>query len=134
MRVKIQNYNKMGMYTELIFGARLKTDTPKEVICTLRYMVGDIEKPEILAFDSNKNPLIGGSSYFGVISGATKMYYKDTAKCWVLSSRANIKNCDRYIESFLEWIKPFVDSGSGNRNMYAITIREDQSKPTVYYL
>jgi len=99
-RVQIQNDNKMGMYTELIFGARLKTDTPKEVIDTLRYMVGDIEQPEKLAFDSNRNPLRGGSHYFGVISGATKMYYNDTAKCWVLSSRANIKNYDREIETF----------------------------------
>ena len=52
------------MYTELIFGASLKTDTPKEVIDTLRYMVGDIEQPEKLAFDSSRNPLIGGSHYF----------------------------------------------------------------------
>ena len=43
----------MGMYTELIFGASLKTDTPKEVIDTLRYMVGDIEQPEKLVFDNN---------------------------------------------------------------------------------
>ena len=124
----------MGMYTELIFGASLKTDTPKEVIDTLRYMVGDIEQPEKLAFDSNRNPLRGGSHYFGVISGATKMYYNDIAKCWVLSSRANIKNYDSDIETFLEWIKPFVDSGSGDRDMYAITIYEEQSEPTVYYL
>lgn len=122
------------MYTELIFGASLKTDTPKEVIDTLRYMVGDIEQPEKLAFDSNRNPLIGGSHHFGVISGATKMYYNDTAKCWVLSSRANIKNYDSDIETFLEWIKPFVDSGSGDRDMYAITIYEEQSEPTIYYL
>lgn len=124
----------MGMYTELIFGASLKTDTPKEVIDTLRYMVGYIEQPEKLAFDSNRNPLSGGSHYFGVISGATKMYYNDTANCWVLSSRANIKNYDSDIETFLEWIKPFVDSGSGDRDMYAITIYEEQSEPTIYYL
>lgn len=122
------------MYTELIFGAMLKTDTPKEVIDTLRYMVGNIEQPEKLAFNSNRNPLRGGSHYFGLISGATKMYYNDIAECWVLSSRANIKNYDRDIETFLEWIKPFIDKGSGNRDMYAITIYEEQSDPTVYYL
>lgn len=124
----------MGMYTELIFGASLKTDTPKEVIDTLRYMVGDIDKPEKLAFDSDRNPLRGGSHYFGMINDVTKMYYNDTANCWVLSSRANIKNYENDIDAFLEWIKPYVDSGSGNRDMYAIKIYEEQSEPTIYYL
>ncbi len=53
---------------------------------------------------------------------------------WVLSSRSNIKNHNRDIETFLEWIKPFIDSGSGKRDMYAIKISEEQSEPTIYYL
>lgn len=124
----------MGMYTELIFGASLNEDTPMEVINTLRYMVGDIDEPETLAYNSDRNPLMGGSHYFGVINGATKMYYNDIAKCWVLSSRANIKNYENEIESFLEWIKPYVESGSGNREMYAITMYEDSELPNIYYL
>jgi hypothetical protein len=34
----------MGMYTELIFGADLKKETPKSVIEALKYMIGDIEE------------------------------------------------------------------------------------------
>lgn len=34
----------MGMYTELIFGADLKKDTPKNVIEALKYMIGDTEE------------------------------------------------------------------------------------------
>ena len=37
----------MGMYTELIFGAKLTKDTPKNVIEALKYMIGDVEeKPD----------------------------------------------------------------------------------------
>lgn len=31
----------MGAYTELIFGATLKRDTPIEIIETLKYMLGE---------------------------------------------------------------------------------------------
>ena len=46
----------------------------------------------------------------------------------------NIKNYESEIQTFLEWIKPFIDSGSGDREMYAITISEEQSEPTIHYL
>ncbi len=127
----------MGMYTELIFGARLKGNTPQEVIDTLKYMVGDLEeKPEKLAFETStgRNVLIGGSFYFGVHSSVSKFYYDDIAKAWTLSSRANIKNYEGEIDQFLDWIKPYIDSGSGNREMFAIKIYEEQDEPTIYYL
>lgn len=127
----------MGMYTELIFGARLKETTPKEVIETLQYMVGDLEQPpEKLAFETStgRNVLLGGSFYFGVHSAVSKFFYDDLAKAWTLSSRANIKNYEDEIEQFLEWIKPYIDSGSGEREMYAIKIYKKQAEPTIYYL
>ena len=37
----------MGMYTELIFGAKLKKDTPNEVIEALKYMLGEIKTKPI---------------------------------------------------------------------------------------
>src|SRR3990167_6474879 len=127
----------MGMYTELIFGARLKETTPNEVIETLKYMGGDLEtKPEKLAFETStgRNVLRGGSFYFGVHSAVSKLFYDDIANAWALSSRANIKNYEDEIEQFLEWIKPYIDSGSGEREMYAIKIYEEQAEPTIYYL
>jgi len=125
------------MYTELIFGARLKETTPKEVIDTIKYMIGDLEeKPENLAFKttSNRNVLRGCSYYFGVQNSVTKFYYDDIAKSWTLSSRANIKNYENEIEQFLRWIKPFIEQGSGTRDMYAITIYEEDFVPNIYYL
>jgi len=127
----------MGMYTELIFGAQLKKDTPIEVIDTIIYMVeAGSEKPEKLAFETTtgRNPLRGSSYYFGVHSPVTKFYYDNIASAWTLSSRANIKNYDGEIDQFLNWIKPYIEHGSGSRDMYAITIYEEQSEPTMYYL
>jgi hypothetical protein len=124
----------MGMYTELIFGAELKSDTPIDVINTLKYLVGDIDIPSNLLYTEDRNPLMGGSYYFGVNTSVTKMYFDEISDAWVLSSRANIKNYGNEIETFLEWIKPFISQGSGNREMYAIVIYEDQEIPSIYYL
>ena len=124
----------MGMYTELIFGAELKSDTPIDVINTLKYLVGDIDKPDNLLYTEDRNPLMGGSYYFGVNTAVTKMYFDKISNAWVLSSRANIKNYGSEIEKFLEWIKPFIDSGSGYKEMYAIVIYEEDETPTLYYL
>ena len=91
----------MGMYTELIFGAELKSDTPIDVINTLKYLVGDIEEPDNLLYTEQRNPLMGGSYYFGVNTAVTKMYFDKISNAWVLSSRANIKNYGSEIEKIL---------------------------------
>lgn len=123
------------MYTELIFGAELKKDTPNDVIETLRYMIGEIEeKPKNSPFESFRNPLLGGSFYFAVSTAVSKMWQEEVDKSWRISTRANIKNYYGEIENFLEWIKPWINSGSGNNDMYAIVIYEESNEPTIYYL
>ena len=62
------------------------------------------------------------------------MWLDDIDKCWHISTRSNIKNYENEIETFLEWIKPFIAGGSGNREMYAITIYEDSEEPNIFYL
>lgn len=124
----------MGMYTELIFGASLKQDTPEDVINTLRRMVGQIDEPITLDFGSGRNPLIGCSSSFGAKNSANSFTFDKVTKQWSLCTRANIKNYDSDIEGFLEWIKPFIDSGSGYNDLYAITIYEQDTQPTLYFL
>lgn len=126
------------MYTELIFGCSLKTDTPKEVIDTLRYMVGDLSlskigKPKFQS-KSGQNPLTGGSYYFGVNRSVGRIWYDEISEQWHVSTRSNIKNYQSEIEDFLTWIKPHVESGSGTRDMYAIVTYDEASKPTIYYL
>jgi hypothetical protein len=129
----------MGMYTELIFGASIKKDAPKKVINTLHYLVNHKklwEEVEIEESVTNGRNVLdgGGSYYFGVNTSVAKMWQDDIDQEWKVSSRCNIKNYEREIETFLAWVKPFIDSGSGEREMYAITIYEEQAEPTIYYL
>lgn len=125
------------MYTELIFGARLKSDTPETVIESLKYMIGETEKkPKDFPLPDGKCEWLfqGSSYYFGVCRPVSKMWKDDISGEYVVSTRSNIKDYKGEIETFLEWIKPYIESGSGERDMYAIVIYEEQSEPTVYYL
>ncbi len=127
----------MGMYTELIFGASLKEDTPENVINTLKYMIGETKEKPIdfpLSTERADYLLRSSSYYFGVNEPVSLLRRDKLDGSWVLSTRSNIKNYDSDIEAFLEWIKPYITSGSGSRDMYAIVIYEEQSEPTIYYL
>ena len=127
----------MGMYTELMFGADLKKDTPTEVIEALKYMIGETEeKPINFPLPDGRCEWLfrGASYYFGVSSPVSKMMYDDIGGNWILSTRSNIKNYGGEIEAFLEWIKPYIDSGSGSRDMYAIVTYEESDEPKIYYL
>ena len=123
----------MGMYTELIFGARLKSNTPKLVIDTLKYMLGEIEMPNDFPFSNERiNYLFNCSSYyFGVNRSVSKMWFDEIAKQYSISTRSNIKNYEGEIEEFLTWIKPYVASGSGKKEMYAIVTYEEE-EPIIY--
>ena len=125
----------MGMYTELIFGATLKAETPSAVIEALQYMIGDIEdKPDNFPLPDGRCEwlLRGRSYYFGVSEPVSKIVKNKWS--WVVSTRSNIKNYKGEIECFLEWIKPYIEVGSGARDMYAIVIYQEEETPTIYYL
>jgi hypothetical protein len=126
----------MGMYTELIFGAELKKETPNEVIEALKYMLGEVkEKPNNFPLPDGRCEWLfqGSSYYFAINESVNKMWLDEIDNCWHISTRSNIKNYKDEIETFLEWIKPHIDSGSGDRDMYAITIYES-GEPVLYFL
>ena len=127
----------MGMYTELIFGAELKEDTPDKVVRALKYMIGELEgKPlDFPLPDDRCDWLFQGSSYYFAINyPVNKMWLDEIDHCWHISTRSNIKNYEGEIETFLEWIKPYIQGGSGYTDMYAIVMYEESDKPTIYYL
>jgi hypothetical protein len=131
----------MGMYTEIIFGAGLKEETPKDVIDVIQRMVnGDdlIDNlPDHDFFRSERKWLMksGGSYYFPGILEA-KFWFDDISNNWFLHFRTNIKNYDNEIEKFLDWIKPYLGQGVGSRGggFYAIVTYEESEEPTIYYL
>lgn len=128
----------MGMYTELILGAALKKETPETIINSLRFIIGDItDKPKDFPFMEGSRLewfLRGSSYYFGVSDSINRLWFDEISGRWKISSRCNIKNYENEIEQFLDWVKPWIESGSGERDMYAIVIYEEDEEPTIYYL
>lgn len=55
-------------------------------------------------------------------------------KIKALLDKSAQKNYKNDIENFLEWLVPYIDGGSGRRDMYAISIYEEDSEPKIYYL
>ena len=131
----------MGMYTELIFGAELKPDTPSDVLEILYYMlyeVGDYvftckETHKLFTTERWERMFNCSSYYFGVNEPINKMWSDDITGSFRLSIRCNLKNYNNEIELFLDWIKPFICQGSGINNMYAIVTYEE-GLPTIYNL
>jgi hypothetical protein len=134
----------MGTYTELILGARLKEKTPIEVIEILSFMIGERESLtsesnfylEQLGLDEDDLGYIlySSSYYFGVSETHSVLLYDEIIKCYHISLRSNCKNYENQIERFLKWLKPYIDKGSGKRDMYAIVTLEDAMDSDIYYL
>jgi hypothetical protein len=127
----------MGMYTELIVGCNLKESTPPEVINTLLYMCGELdEKPDGYPFEDGRIDYLFrcSSYYFGVSDSSQYFKYDTNGKGWILSTRSSIKNYDGEIETFCLWLKPYVSSGSGDRNIYAMSMYEESDEYITYAL
>lgn len=94
------------MYTELVAGMRLKKSTDG----TLRYFLGDTDYlPEKLRdrFKSFRfNGMFrSGSCYFDRIPDSK---IRETDDCIYLNVGFNIKNYNNEIETFLEWVCPYI--------------------------
>lgn len=129
----------MGMYTELIFGATLKENTPTYVTDALNSVIND--KTNVNLSDEVKqfideyslSKLIWCSSYyFGAHSNKPSCTFDKIANRWSISFRANCKNYQCEIEKFIEFIKPYVEYGSGPTNIFAIVQYEKDDYPTLY--
>lgn len=132
----------MGMYTECILGCSLKKETPQSVIDVIQLMLKSPERdqlPKDWPFDPESRVhwmlTSGGSYYFGVHTCHPPLFIKDEiTNSWMLSARFNIKNYDNEIQTFLSWLEPWIEQGSGTREFYAIVTYEEDEKPTIYYL
>lgn len=116
----------MGIYTELVYGARLKKDTPPDVIKKLKDM-----------FDFNKFPTVSGipfgSSYYFAVSEPCSKFFEDRLGTQCISIRCSIKNYCNEIESFIEWLSPYVDGCGDNRNFLGYMMYEEDEKPTLIW-
>lgn len=109
----------MGSYTEFHFNAKLKQDTPKEVIDILFLMVSDNDNKENTNIEIPSHPLFNSerwtwmltcsSSYFPFYANST-LIFDDIWRQYVLSIRCSIKNYNSEIENFVDWINPHIDA------------------------
>ena len=124
------------MYTEVSLSVVFKKETPQQVIEILNWMCGkgeyNSEFPDhpIFKLDRTKFMLRRSSYYFP--QTIQPMFEFDEG--WRLTARSNIKNYQNEIELFLNWIKPYIKSGSGSGDLCAVVIYEEQFEPTLYYL
>ena len=108
----------MGMYTELVMAAEIKTKDPA-VIDILQYMTDNdsYEKPKKLP----DHPLFKTSRWSWMLNG-TSEYFSGSPQSkltvdtllgtnnprYFLSVRFNIKNYENEIEKFLDWLAPYL--------------------------
>lgn len=129
----------MGMYTELIFGATLKENTPTYVTNALNSIINDRVNvnlsDEVKQFSDEYllSKLIWCTSYyFGAHTNKPSCVFDKIANRWCISFRANCKNYQNEIEKFIEFIKPYVEYDSGTTNIFAIVQYEEDDYPTLY--
>lgn len=129
----------MGMYTELIFGATLKEKTPTYVTDALNCIINDSvttnlsDEAKHFIDEYSLSKLIWCSSYyFGAHDNKPSCVFDKIAGRWCISFRANCKNYQNEIEKFIEFIKPYVEYGSGPTNIFAIVQYEEDNYPTLY--
>lgn len=150
----------MGMYTEFIFGCTLSKDTPKVCLDALDYVINgeeghiydrwnnETKTQETLKYERTtpQNEIDAfideydlyrlfccSSFYFGVFEPVHKFLYDHIADAYMISTRANCKNYTGQIEKFIEYIKPYVESGAGfPHEIFAYVQYEESEFPTVY--
>lgn len=127
------------MYTELIFGATLKEKTPTYVTDALNCVINNTidvklsDEAKQFIDEYSLSKLIWCSSYyFGAHVNKPSCVFDKIANSWCISFRANCKNYQDEIEKFIEFIKPYVEYGSGPTNIFAIVQYEESDYPTLY--
>lgn len=125
----------MGYYTEINFGATLREDTPDEVTAVLSDLANGrrIRQPLDHPFFKTSRCeylMVCSSAYF--LFGEIPMpVFHFHHKCWTLAFRSSLKNYDGEIELFLDWIRPYIEEGSGANDYYAVVCTED-GLPVIY--
>jgi hypothetical protein len=109
----------MGMYTAFHYYCELKKDVPEKVVEVLSYMNGDGDEPKELpdhsffSCDRWRHLFKMGSYYFAAQTHSS-FRKDDITNTYFLTVTSNLKNYDGEIESFIDWISPYVRAERGN--------------------
>ena len=151
----------MGMYTEFIFGAEISRNTPKICIDAIDYVInGEVKQSkfanpktyEEIRFNENYferttsdediqkfideyslyQLFCSCSYYFGAANPVNRFHYDHISGNYHISTRADLRN-GGCIEKFIEYITPYVVSGSGyEHQIFAYVQYEESEFPTLY--
>lgn len=134
----------MGMYTELILGAKLSHDTPRVCIEALDWVINqekssddEPSSKDVKRFidQYSLRSLFWCSSYYFGVSRANSAFWRDPIDhCYHISTRSNTKNYEGNIDKFLKYLEPYIEKGSGGSDIYAFKIHEEDAVPTIYAL
>lgn len=131
----------MGMYTELVLKCQIKDDAPSEVKEVLKHLFKESGKADVLQLPDHKFfkcprwDLIGQCSSFYHHPKALSDYWtghgNDDNRGGYLFSRSDLKNYDREIENFLDWLMPYIDEYEGQ--CIGWQWYEEDDEPTLLY-
>lgn len=124
----------MGMYTELVLSTRIKNDPT--AVAVLKYMAGATNElpalPDHPLFATTRwRMLFSCSSHYFVPTSVVKFEFNDIANCWLLISRADLKNYENEIEKFVDWINPYLEIENGE--MFGYSRHEECLEPTIHF-
>ena len=122
----------MGMYTEIIFGARLVEPLPEEILGVLQALVKGQPCPG--SPEAFPSWIMHGSDSYYFAGSVKPQLVRDEISGWTLHFRANLKNYRGEIEAFLSWIRPYIGQGAGDRDLVALVMYESAAVPTMYFL
>ena len=109
----------MGMYTEIHYNAELRTDVPADIMAILKFLVEDGEEPAVLPehpfFKCERWRFLATmDSYYFAADTHSTLRYDENGRCHYLCIRANLKNCGGEIESFVDWVAPYIHAIDGD--------------------
>jgi|TARA_R110000796_G_scaffold247790_1_gene373767 hypothetical protein len=128
----------MGMYTELFFTARLKKDTPEEVVAILKHLfeegsydLGLSDKPNHEFFECHRWDCIGNMSSFYFTPFPLSAMRKLQGS-YFITSRSDLKNYDGEINKFIDWVTPYLEGYEGD--CIGWTHYEESEQPTLLFI
>jgi hypothetical protein len=127
----------VGYYTEFLFRATLKKDTPESVIDVLRFMIKSdrrfpAEIPDHPLFHCPRWRYMLHCSSASHITQWNPDLTRDEYGKWELWANSSFKNYGGESEAFVDWLRPYLDHFEGDFLGYAIG--EDQEQPTLIYM
>lgn len=119
----------MGMYTEIFVNVDLKSDTPEEVINTLKAMCEkDYESEYLVGKPSRWSFLFNDGSFYLPCTECGLLTFNEIRNAYSLLAKGDIKNYEGEVEALFEFIKPWCEDDFMGYMRY-----EEEREPTLIF-